>query len=234
MAKLVVSKSGAVVDQRFLDKERVTIGRDAGNEIVIDDPAVRALHAAIVSVGKDYIVEDLTGERGIEINGVATQRRILQHGDVVELGAYHLRYIDSKAASEIELERTILITGVNPVAKMPREEGGPATPDYLHVPKARATKVQFPHGHVRWVTGPRKGEIRLLDRVIATFGTPDDRLAVITRRPRGYFVTHVEGDTYPRVNGESIGAGPRPLAHGDVIEVAEEKLRFELGSDPRV
>lgn len=228
MAKLVVSSNGAVVDQRFLDQGRITIGRDPGNELVIDDPAVRALHAAIVSVGKDYIFEDLTGEQGAEINGVSTQRRILQHGDVLTLGVYHLRYIDSKAASEIELERTILITGVNPVAKMPREEGGPATPDYLHVPKARATKVQFPRGHVRWLAGPRKGEIRMLDRVIATLGTPDDRLAVITRRPRGYFITHVEGDIYPSVNGESIGADPRALAHGDVIEVAGEKMRFEL------
>lgn len=228
MAKLVVSSNGAVVDQRFLDKGRITIGRDPGNEIVIEDPAVRALHAAIVSVGKDYIFEDLTGEHGSEINGVATQRRILQHGDVLALGVYHLRYIDTNAASEIELERTILIAGVNPAALEARADGAPAVPDYLHVPKARATKVQFPHGHVRWLAGPRKGEIRMLDRVIATFGTPDDRLAVITRRPRGYFITHVEGNPYPSVNGESIGTDPRALAHGDVIEVAEEKMRFEL------
>ena len=227
MAKLVLSKEGSVVDTRFLDKGRITIGRGAGNDVVIDDPAVRSLHAAIVAVTNDYILEDLAGEQGVEVNGVATQRRILQHGDVIGFGPYHVRYVDSKAASEIDLERTILISGVNPLSGE-RPEGGQAVPDFLHVPKARATKVKFPSGRMRWLAGPHEGEVKALDRVIATVGIQDEQLAVVTRRPQGYFVTHVEGGEYPRVNGESIGADPRALRNGDVIEVASEKVSFEL------
>ena len=38
---------------------RVTIGRDARERIVVDDPAIGRAHAAIAAVGNDYILEDL-------------------------------------------------------------------------------------------------------------------------------------------------------------------------------
>ena len=78
------------------------------------------------------------------------------------------------------------------------------------------------------VAGQRTGEVTVLDRVVATFGTRGDQLAVITRRPHGYFVTHVEGRSYPRVNGRPIGKDTHALRHGDVIDVADERLQFFL------
>jgi hypothetical protein len=224
MAKLVLSTDGVVMDQRFLERARVTVGRDAANDIVVDDPAVRGLHAAIVVVGNDYILEDLVGEQGIAVNGTPVQRRILQHGDVVALGSFHLRFVDAKRSSEVDLERTVIIRALRP------EGGGMAsTPDApaVPVPATRATSVRFPTGRVRRVGGARDGEVRELDRVIATFGTRGRALAVVTRRPQGFWLTHVVGREFPRVGGESIGAAPRLLQSGDVIEVDGERLAFE-------
>ena len=51
------------------------------------------------------------------------------------------------------------------------------------------------------------------------------QVAVITRRPQGYFITHVEG-THPVVNGESIGGTARALSNHDVIELAGVKMEF--------
>src|SRR5262245_4154603 len=110
MAKLVLSNGGAIVDQCFLDDRRVTIGRGAGNRMVVDDPAVAETHAAISSVGHDYILEGLAKGGGILVNGRPTQRHILQHNDVIALGVFHLRYVDTRASSEIDLERTMLIS----------------------------------------------------------------------------------------------------------------------------
>ena len=45
MAKLVLSKGGSVLHQCFLDKDRVGIGRDGHNHVVVDDPAVAGEHA---------------------------------------------------------------------------------------------------------------------------------------------------------------------------------------------
>ncbi len=224
MAKLVLSNEGTVVDQCFLDRDRVTIGRAAGNRIVVDDPAVGDEHAAISAVGNDYILEDLRGGTGLPVNGSVTPRRILQHNDVVALGAFSLRYVDTKA-SEIDLDRTMLIPGLklNPDKVI----DGEITQD-LHIPSTREAKARFPTGRVRYRTGAREGETKALDRVIATFGAPERCVAVLTRRPKGYYVTYVEGDAFPRVNGETLGREPRHLHAGDVIEVGGEELVFEL------
>lgn len=224
MAKLVLSREGSVVDQHFLDAARVTIGRDAQNALVVDDPAIRALHAAIVAVGKDYILEDLTGEQGVEVNGVTMPRRILQHGDVIGLGAFHLRYVDTKASSEVDLERTMLIAGLAPL-------GGPAPaalPASTHVPTARANNMHWPRGRIVWKSGERTGESRALDRVVATFGSQREGLALIARRPHGYFLSHVAGPRVPRVNGQDPGGAPVLLRDGDVLDLGDGELQFVL------
>ena len=59
MAKLVLSAGEAVLYQCVVDADRLTIGRDEANSIVVDDPAVSRAQAAIVPVGNDHILEDL-------------------------------------------------------------------------------------------------------------------------------------------------------------------------------
>ena len=93
---------------------------------------------------------------------------------------------------------------------------------------ARQARTHFPKGRVRVLAGTRSGNTIELDRVVAVFGRPGEQLAVITRRPHGYFITHVEGRRMPRVNGEALGREAQVLRHGDVIDVADEKLDFGL------
>jgi len=227
MAKLVLSRGGSIVHQCFLEQERVNIGREPHNQVVIDDPAVEAEHAVIVPVGNDHILEDLRSVYGTFLNGARVYKHILQHGDVVQFGTFHLRYLNPRASAERDLERTMLITGLERFAvARPGQSGSP--PDELRIPSARVTGIRFPKGRVRVIAGSRAGETIELDRVVATFGTPGDQLAVITRRPHGYFITHVEGRHFPRVNRRSVGKHARALHHGDVIEVADQKLEFLL------
>jgi len=54
------------------------------------------------------------------------------------------------------------------------------------------------------------------------------QVAVITKRPQGYFVTHVEGKVFPIVNGSSIGSQAFELSDHDVIELAGVKMEFYL------
>ena len=223
MAKLVLSTGGSVVFQCFVDKERLSIGRDPTNQVVIDDPAVSRVHAAIVAVGNDHILEDQSSANGTFVNGKRVPRRILQHGDVIAFGAFGLRYLNPKTTSEFDLDRTMLIPGLADA-----RTGVAAGDDEPAVPRARANRANFPKGRVRMTAGPRAGLTLVLDRVVATFGRPGYQLAVITRRPRGFFLTHVEGRRYPRVNGQAVGLDARLLHHGDAIEVADEKLEFAL------
>ncbi|HEY5310832.1 MAG TPA: FHA domain-containing protein, partial [Casimicrobiaceae bacterium] len=89
MAKLVLSSGGSIVFQCFVDKERLSVGRDPTNQIVVDDSSVSREHAQIVAVGNDHIIVDLASANGTFVNGRRMLRHILQHGDVVEFGAFN-------------------------------------------------------------------------------------------------------------------------------------------------
>jgi hypothetical protein len=225
MAKLVLSTSGKIVHQCFLDQERVSIGREASNHVVIDDSAVSREHAAIFQVGNDDVLSDLHSEHGTFVNGTRVDRHILQHGDVVEFGAFNLRYLNPRASAESEMDRTMLITSLR--QGVGSGEEAPTSAD-SRISAARSSRTHFPKGRVKIWGGARDGSIIELDRVVATFGNAGKQLAVITRRPHGYFITHVEGRRYPRVNRKAIGGNAHLLRSGDVIEVADEHLTFML------
>ena len=57
-------------------------------------------------------------------------------------------------------------------------------------------------------------------------GRPSHQVAVITRRPTGYFIADVEGEMFPSVNGASLGSAAHPLKDKDLIELAGVKMEF--------
>jgi pSer/pThr/pTyr-binding forkhead associated (FHA) protein len=225
MAKLVLSKGGSVLYQCFLDKDRISVGRHAHNHVVVDDPAVTGEHAEIIAIGNDHILEDLRTPGGTYINGNRVDRHILQHGDVIELGSFYLRYLNPRVSSAIDLERTMLIDGLYEAAEVAGRKSGPSSAK-ARLASARHGRVRFPKGRIKIIAGKQAGSVIELDRVVATLGKRGDRLAVLTRRPQGFFITHVEGRRYPRVNGHAMGKDARMLQSGDVIEVADEKVQF--------
>lgn len=225
MAKLVVTLKGKVIDQHFIDKPEITVGREAGNDILIDDPEASRMHARIVSVGDDEIVEDLASSNGTRVNGRPVVRQILQHRDVIEIGSHQLRYMSSRIASDTDFERTLLIQ------TLPRQAGSVGFGPIAGIPAARSATTRFAEGSVVVVAGSDKhagGDTVRLDRVVTTFGVPGEQLVVLTRRPQGIFLTHVEGRRFPRVNGKPIGDAPQALKDGDLIEAAGCRLKFKL------
>ena len=75
-------------------------------------------------------------------------------------------------------------------------------------------------------TGANAGKELELTKNLTTLGKPGVQVAVITRRPHGYFITHVEGANFPVVNGATLDAHPRELKDHDVIELAGVKMEF--------
>jgi len=57
-------------------------------------------------------------------------------------------------------------------------------------------------------------------------GRPKYQVAVVTRRPTGFFIVHVEGEVFPDVNGANLGSAAQPLKDRDVIELAGVKMEF--------
>jgi pSer/pThr/pTyr-binding forkhead associated (FHA) protein len=106
---------------------------------------------------------------------------------------------------------------------------GVADKDARSVPPAAApARPAQPLGAIQLLSGGNAGKELELTKPLTTLGKPGLQVAVLTRRPQGYFITHVEGAARPTVNGQQIGPAPTALKDHDVIELAGVKMEFFL------
>ncbi len=241
-AKLILSMDGAVIKEYPLNKERMTIGRKAHNDIVIDNLAVSGEHAAIVTILHDSFLEDLDSTNGLEVNGAPTKKHFLQNNDVIGIGKYKLKYINDQVtqSTPADFEKTMVL---RTPAKQPgagKPEPAVLTQTQANPAKAAAESVVEKTGKmeafqpsaaaqvavVQVLTGPNAGKELELVKNLTTLGKPGVQVAVLTRRPHGYFITHVEGASHPMVNGVLLSDQPHQLNDHDVIELAGVKMEF--------
>lgn len=84
----LVLNSGPTPGKAFpLEKPEIFIGRDLGNDIVINDPEVSRRHARLSNQGNQYIIEDLGSTNGTSINGQRlTGPYMLRPGEQITFG----------------------------------------------------------------------------------------------------------------------------------------------------
>jgi hypothetical protein len=246
-AKLILSMDGTVLQEYALGKERMTIGRKPHNDIVIDNLAVSGEHAAIVTILNDSFLEDLNSTNGVVVNGAVVKKHFLQNNDLIEIGKYKLKYINLQQSHAAEdYEKTIVLRApanasaatFAPAAQTSHEETGkfqaampkpavsPAAPVSTTVPQPQAQPSAVSLAAVQILTGPNAGRELELVKNLTTLGKPGVQVVVLTRRPHGYFITHVEGANYPSLNGKVLDAQPHPLNNHDIIELAGVKMEF--------
>lgn len=228
-AKLILSMDGAVVKEYPLNKERMTIGRKPHNDIAIDNLAVSGEHAAIVTILNDSFLEDLDSTNGLEVNGTPTKKHFLQNNDVIGIGKYKLKYITDQVTQSVpaDFEKTMVLRqpvkqAAPSAAKPAAESAGETTGKLDATQPAAPAQVAV----VQVLTGPNAGKELELTKNLTTLGKPGVQVAVLTRRPHGFFITHVEGANHPTVNGTLLTDQPHQLNDHDVIELAGVKMEF--------
>ena len=102
------------------------------------------------------------------------------------------------------------------------------TPAAAPAPAPAPAKSPHPLGAIQILSGGNAGKELELAKPLTTLGKPGIQVAVLTRRPQGYFITHVEGANPPAVNGQAIGTAPHALKDHDVVELAGVKMEFFL------
>jgi ABC-type multidrug transport system ATPase subunit/pSer/pThr/pTyr-binding forkhead associated (FHA) protein len=94
--KSLIFKSGLEpklkVEKVSLDKDRITIGRDASNDVVIDHPVVSKRHAEIIKQNGKVILIDLGSTNGTFVNGIKVKRHPLQELDRIVIGPCELHF----------------------------------------------------------------------------------------------------------------------------------------------
>ena len=256
MAKVILSLAGSVIREVPLDKERITIGRKAHNDIQIENLAVSSEHARIVTILNDSFLEDLGSTNGTLVNGNSIKKHILQNNDLIEIGKYKLKFVsDGPVAAQAtveDFERTMVL---RPPAAAQRAEAPPApaastvaaepkpapaaitTPQPATAPAPSPAPAAAPvspspamtrQAGIRIMSGPGVGKELLLTKSLTTLGRPGVQVAVITKRPQGYFITHVEGANFPVLNGRTLDSQAHALGDNDLLEIAGVKMEFFL------
>lgn len=198
MAKIVVTFNGLVQKEISILKPRLTIGRRPTNDIPIDHLTVSGQHAVIDTTSTGSFVLDLGSTNGTMVNGQPIKKHLLQHDDVIDVGKYKLRF-------QAESERNgsaFLSDKLTPIKNEPK---------YARI------KVQ---------NGSNFGREMILSKPVTTIGNPAIQVIAITQQEGTYYIAHVDGDSYPLLNEQSINIKPLLLTSGDVIDLSGTKLLF--------
>ena len=247
MAKLILSMETTMLKEIPLTKERTTIGRKPHNDIQIDNLAISGEHAVVITILNDSFLEDLGSTNGTFVNGQSVKKHFLQNGDTIELGKYRLKYVSEipQQTAAADFEKTMILRpGAAQKAAAEQPGAAPAAPVVTPTPAEHtstspgmaaqpaaaqpAAATAVPLGVIQLLSGGNAGKEMELVKTLTTLGKPGVQVAVIARRPHGYFITHVEGTSFPVINGTAIGTQAHQLADHDVIELAGIKMEFFL------
>ncbi len=229
MAKVILKFKDALVKEIPLEKDLITIGRKAENDIAIDNQAVSGFHAKIFRDPEGYSIEDLNSLNGTFINGQRVGKSLLNNGDVVLIGVHTLEVVaEPRKGMDSTKDR---------IRGRSMDETMVIDPKDQQKIIASTEKVEVLGGFVVIEGSTEKKDYELKDRV-TTIGKDESALirlkgffapqvaALVNRRKEGYFITPSGGKSI-KVNGSEIGA-KHDLKDGDMVEVAGLKMQFYI------
>ena len=242
MAKLILRFEAAVLKEIPLEKSTLSIGRLAGNDVVIDNLAVSGYHARLSLVEDRFVLEDLNSLNGTFVNNQRVRRGSLKNGDVIVVGKHTLVFLDEggisarpvTAASE-PIHQPVLGTTVNLDTKQRREFLAQAT---SLTGQASADSKEL-LGSLVVLKGKTDQREYILTSKLCIIGKSDMasvRLkgwfaprvaAIINRREGRYDISPPDQAGATRINSDVLSS-PRELRGGDIIQIGRVKMQFHF------
>ena len=85
----------------------ITIGREEGNEIQLNDERISRFHAKLLLDHEQVVLTDLESTNGTKVNGEEVQIRILRYGDLISVGRSVLLFGSrDQIADRLQQQRT--------------------------------------------------------------------------------------------------------------------------------
>jgi len=85
----------------------ITIGREEGNEIQLNDERISRFHAKLQQDHEQVVLTDLESTNGTKVNGEEVQIRILRYGDLISVGRSVLLFGSrDQIADRLQQQRT--------------------------------------------------------------------------------------------------------------------------------
>ena len=89
---LVVMLDSVIVERRQVTPGRLLIGRSPQSGVQLDSPYVSRHHAMLVITPHTMELIDLQSTNHTLVNGNVAERQLLEHGDLLAIGNFRLRY----------------------------------------------------------------------------------------------------------------------------------------------
>jgi predicted component of type VI protein secretion system len=130
----LVLRAGPTTGKAFpLEKEEMFIGREANNDVVINDPEVSRRHARLFVQGGNMILEDLGSTNGTSVNGQRlTGPYVLRAGEIITLGEKITLLFESAAVDD---NATMAASRISSQPKYPPQ--APQPPQVYQTPAAQ-------------------------------------------------------------------------------------------------
>jgi hypothetical protein len=167
-AILVVERGPTPAAQIPLTGEQMTVGRSAGNDLVLADPEVSRRHMRVVRRADGFAVEDAGSTNGTFVNGQRIGHlTLLQDGDVIDLGdTVRLRFMSLAPAADVDLAdrptQPLAAVSPPPVARPQAPPPRPAPPPAAVYTPPRDPQPSYSPPPVYQPQQPRRGRCLLV------------------------------------------------------------------------
>jgi len=231
MPKLILKFKDTKINDFLIDQGRnITIGRRESNDIVIENLAVSGMHAKIDAIDKGYLLTDLKSKNGTFVNGQLIATHWLGHGDTVSIGKHTLVF----AYTEGEERPGVSTGGMDKTMVMDTDKYR----DMLSKSSGNAAatiRKKESLGVLSFLAGG-EGELEIKKKLIkiGKDATCDiivkglmigKTAATVSKRPKGFYLSYVDGMTKPKVNDAAVRESVL-LKEFDIIELGSMKVQF--------
>jgi pSer/pThr/pTyr-binding forkhead associated (FHA) protein len=91
-ARLVVVQGPQTGTSIQLERRHMSVGRNPNSDVFLNDMTVSRKHAELDPAGDDYKITDTGSFNGIWVNNQSVETAVLRPGDVIQVGAFVLKY----------------------------------------------------------------------------------------------------------------------------------------------
>ena len=229
MPEIVVKYEDKVIEKVVTEKKRITIGRTADNDIVLDNLGVSRKHAQIEFSPDSAVIIDNESLNGTFVNNRKVTEEILKEDDQITIGKYNLVYRKEpeKAQKLTDMDGTMVLR-----TKKQKEL----------LEKDRQERELVSKSGCSLLLGLENSDTDKywLDKDVVTMGK--SKFADITARgfflsriqtkiskqKDGFFIVNLGRKKKTKLNGESVQS--QRLKNDDLIQVGRSIFRFVEGN----
>ncbi len=230
MPEILVKFQDKIVERIVTEKERLSIGRSADNDIVLDNRGVSRRHAQIEFTDKGALLIDNDSLNGTFLN----QRKVTEHRlgnrDTITIGKFDLIFFSeaesTKKMSDMDGTMVLNTKKQKDLIDLDREAEEMAAQIGASILLELVGEEKLTHPLDKETV--TIGKASFVDVKVGGFLLPKIQ-AKVEHEADGYHLVNIGRPKKTKVNGEMVNGAI--LKNGDVVQVGNSTFRFIAGAE---